>query len=452
MCIPGRGLDFVWGRKYRSRSGTNTAQGNRWDFSYNVCVRQVAGGMEVRDGMGRADVFPQAADGTFGRDEHFSIGTLTGLVFRLAFADTGYWEFRALDGSPAAGKLARIVDRNGNTMRLEYSLAGQLVRVVDTPDRTNTISYALGKISSVTDFSGRSVVYTYYLATETNGTVGDLKSVTSPAVTGTPNGNDFPAGKTTTYTYTRGFTDQRRNGLLLSVTDAKGQTPYKFIYQHNQSDLQFLRCIAQQAGHTNDLITYNHLSQTPSPSNQFATLKIIVNDRAGNVSERSFDARHRLLLLREFTGRAVPGLHISDTTNRPTGKLRADDPDFFETRHEWNNDSLCTLVVHPRGNETHYLHERELNPSAGACKKGDLRVLRQTTCCPFADVDLDGLPDLAVRRWRFEYDPRFGSPRIRFASDRREGGDGMLILQSEGSRGHEHPECILANVQASPPR
>jgi len=26
-----------------------------------------------------------------------------------------------------------------------------------------------------------------------------LKSVTSPAVTGTPNGNDFPLGKTVTY-------------------------------------------------------------------------------------------------------------------------------------------------------------------------------------------------------------------------------------------------------------
>ena len=40
----------------------------------------------------------------------------------------------------------------------------------------------------------------------------------SPAVTGTPNGNDFPTGKTTRYTYSSGFGDPRLNHNLLSVT------------------------------------------------------------------------------------------------------------------------------------------------------------------------------------------------------------------------------------------
>jgi len=416
----GVGPDFIWGRIYRSRSGTNTAQGNRWDFSYNVSATQVAGGIQVRDGMGRADVFAQAADGTFTRDEHFSVGTLTGTVFRLTFADTGFWDFLPFDGSATAGKLARIVDRNTNTMRLEYDGAGRLARVVDALDRTNQISYANGKIVSVTDFTGRSVTYAYYGASETNGSDGDLKSVTSPVVTGTPNGNDFPSGKLTTYTYSTGFADPRENSLLLSVTDPEGQTAHRFVFQHNQADLQFLRCIARQAGNTNDLVTYNHLAQTPSPSNQFAAMKIIVNDRVGNVSELSYDARQRLLLLRELTGRAVAGLHVSETTNRPVNKLRAGDPDFFETRFEWNNDSLCTRVVHPRGNETHCLYEREFDPAAAARKKGDLRLLRQTTCCPLADVDRDGLPDLASRVWQFEYDQRFGSP-VRASSQVRDG-------------------------------
>src|SRR5262245_45865905 len=34
--IRGRGLDFVWARKYRSQLGPSTAQGNGWDFSYNI--------------------------------------------------------------------------------------------------------------------------------------------------------------------------------------------------------------------------------------------------------------------------------------------------------------------------------------------------------------------------------------------------------------------------------
>ena len=54
------------------------------------------------------------------------------------------------------------------------------------------------------------------------GRRGDLKSVTSPPVTGTPNGNDFPDGKTTTYTYSTGYTNDAENHLLLSVIDANG--------------------------------------------------------------------------------------------------------------------------------------------------------------------------------------------------------------------------------------
>ena len=34
--IKGRGMDFVWQRTYGSKVGPNTAQGNGWDFSYNL--------------------------------------------------------------------------------------------------------------------------------------------------------------------------------------------------------------------------------------------------------------------------------------------------------------------------------------------------------------------------------------------------------------------------------
>ena len=416
LFIPGRGLDFIWGRRYRSRSGPITDQGNRWDFSYNVRAQQVAGGMEIRDGMGRADVFRPDADGVFGRDEHFSVGTLTGVVFRLTFADTGYWEFLPLDGSMTAGRLSRIVDRNANAMRMEYDGLGRLSRVIDTLDRTNSIAYspASGKISSLTDFTGRRVTYAHYRAGEAGGNEGDLKSVTSPAVTGTPNGNDFPNGKTTTYTYTRGFADPRQNSLLLAITDARGQTAHRHVYQHNQTDLEFLRCIGQQVGTTNDRITYAYLPQTPAPSNQFAVQKIIVNDRMGNVSEHSYDARHRPLLERAFTGRAVPGLRVSDTTNRPAGKLRQDDPPHFETRYEWNNDSLCTRVLHPRGNATELVYQRAFNQNSARSNHpkrhdGDLRVLRERACCGGADTDGDGSADFTERTVRFQYDSRFGS-------------------------------------------
>jgi YD repeat-containing protein len=415
LFIPGVGLDFVWGRRYRSRSGPSGAQGNRWDFSYNVSVREVPGGMEVRDGMGRVDVLRPDAEGVYGHDGFFYIGQFSNSLFRITFPDSGYWEFTYPSGG-TPGRLLRIGDRNSNTMRMEYDALGRLERVIDTLDRTNTIAYSPlnGKIASLTDFTGRRVSYAYYRTGDQGGSDGDLRSVTSPAVTGTPNGNDFPVGKTTTYAYSRGFSDPRENSLLLSVTDAKGQIKYKHVYQHNQTDLSFLRCLGQQLGNTNERITYAYLPLTPAPSNGFATQKIIVNDCVGNVSEHFYDARHRLLMLREFTGRAVPGWQVSDTTNRPAGKLRVDDPAFFETRYEWNADSLCTRVVHPRGNATETVYQRAFNQNYSRSNNAkrhdaDVRVIRERACCGGADTDGDGAPDTEELVTRLDHDARFGA-------------------------------------------
>ena len=70
------------------------------------------------------------------------------------------------------------------------------------PDRDILVSYnSNGFISAITDFAERVIRYEYYDGTEPSGNFGDLKSVTTPVVIGTPNENDFPDGKTTTYTY-----------------------------------------------------------------------------------------------------------------------------------------------------------------------------------------------------------------------------------------------------------
>jgi YD repeat-containing protein len=60
----------------------------------------------------------------------------------------------------------------------------------------------------------------------------------------------------------------------------------------------------------------------------------------------------RLVKLREYTGRATAGTPTTLTTNRPTGKLRASDPDFFETRWEYNTNSLVTRRIDPELDET----------------------------------------------------------------------------------------------------
>ena len=67
--------------------------------------------------------------------------------------------------------------------------------------RTCAFSYdANDRLEEITDFTGRVVRYTY-------DAVGNLTSVRSPVVTGTPNGNDFPSGKTERYEYDSAQTD-----------------------------------------------------------------------------------------------------------------------------------------------------------------------------------------------------------------------------------------------------
>ena len=126
-------------------------------------IQPVGGDIVVRNGTGRADTFKPNTSGVYTCPEFFSEGTLVNNVFKLTFADTGYWEFNPLTASADAGKLAKIVDRNGNTMLLHYDGAGRLAEVVDALGRTNTVGYnPAGQLASVTDFSGRTVTYQYY--------------------------------------------------------------------------------------------------------------------------------------------------------------------------------------------------------------------------------------------------------------------------------------------------
>lgn len=410
LVIPGVGLDFAWTRTYRSRTGPTTAQGAGWDFSYNVSLTQQPDGtVLLGTGNGRADTFYPNGTNGWARDEYFvEIRDLNsdGMPDVL-FADSGKWLFHPA-GTAFGGKLWQIVDRNGNFIRCEYDGdTGQLLNVVDTLDRTNTVAYtSKGLVESVTDFSGRTVRYEYDSA-------ADLIACISPAVIGTPNGNDFPGGKTNRYAYSSGNLDQRLNHNLVSCTDPKGQTWLQITYQatNNPASLDFDAVDSILCGTTAHL---RRFPQTPTPANQFAAVKTIFRDRAGNVSESFFDSRQREVRLREYTGRA-PNLTapVTETSNRPVGKLRVDDPDYFETRCEWNEDSLCTRVVSPRGDSCELFYERAFNQNSSRSNRrhaGNLRIFREVACCD-QDDDGDGLTDSLTTT--FVHDPRFGSPAMR---------------------------------------
>ncbi len=311
----------------------------------------------MHNGSGRRDLYRHQADGTWVADGLFmALSRNPDLSFALTFPDKEVFTFNRFDGGSSQGKIKQISDRNGNSLSFDYNGSGKLVTVHDTLDREIDVSYdGNGLVSSITDFAGRTVSYQYY------GGSGDLKSVTTPAVTGTPTGNNFPSGKTTTYTYSGGFGDERLNHNLLTITDPNGQTFLQNVYSvsTNSNEPNFDHVVLSIPG-PNDLdgddpniiLAWTYMPQTPDAGNNYAVVKAVTNDGVGNVASHFYDAKNRLVMVRQYTGRADPNLptYLDPNVNPPVNPLRPDDPAYFETKYEYNADSLLTRIDYPNGN------------------------------------------------------------------------------------------------------
>ncbi len=151
-----------------------------------------------------------------------------------------------------------------------------------------------------------------------------------------------------------------------------------------------------------DIVDLEYVPVQPGPGNGNATIKTIVNDRVGNVTEYFYDKGNRKVAVREYTGRANPTQPTTDTVNRPTGRLRPNDPGYFETKWAYNSDFLTTKITHPNGNYTEKFYEGDLNPTSSPQTRRNLRITRQT---PGSHTPAG---DQAVIEEQYEYDTTFG--------------------------------------------
>ena len=258
LTIPGRGFDFQFTRTYSSqvselRPISTNDLGVDWGFTYsddrllpdgnNVILFSPtmrtdtflatstpgvytapmgffdqltvngSGDFELRDSTGMVKTYKSFSDPNIpGRliSEEDSNGDL--MTFHYAQIDPD----NTVPGDQKS-VLAYVIDTLGREIRFQYyARTSQTVdgRVVTVTDPTgNTASF--GRLAHVIDFKGdmtfdgsdasadfpgqtnnRTLTFTY-------DQEGNLVSETSPAVTGTPDGNDFPDGKTTRYDYIR---------------------------------------------------------------------------------------------------------------------------------------------------------------------------------------------------------------------------------------------------------
>ncbi len=396
LVVQSRGFDLVWARKYRSRVQVESAMGIGWDHSYNIYIEASGPDLVLHDGTSRSDTYsPSIVPGCWTAPGFFrELCLQADSTYALTFPDKRIWRLHALDGTPEEGRVFELTDRNGNTMLFAYDAAGRLTTIFDTLGRQYDIAYGpFDYIESFTDFTGRQVRYEHYLAGEPGGSFGDLKSVTSPEVVGTSTGNDFPSGKTTTYIYDEDRPDAALNHNLIAIIDPAGQILLENGYTTSifPSHPRFDRLDRQSF--IDGTIGYVYVPQTPTAANGFAVTKTIVNDAVGNVSERYFDADNRLVMVRDYTGRAPdPELPSDDSFNRPGAPLRPGDPPYFETLYEYNADHLLAHIAHPEGNEFSYLYDSS-NP--------DVRLRANRTYAEFVPGPRGGSPSPITLSWSY---------------------------------------------------
>lgn len=428
LLIPARGMDWHFTRIYRSDVSFDGPLGHNWDHNYNrrlwlVNAQTIAevqltfpnaqdGDVIVLNGGNRSDVYTRNPDGSF--------TSPPGYFTQLTDNGDGTYNERSPDGRVVVYetlftdnfvRMTSISDRNDNTMTFDYHNGRFLTHVVDPLGRSIDYLYSEGHISDVRDFTGRTVHFEYDAR-------GDLISATSPTVTGTPNGNDFPDGKTEQYTYSSGFADSSLNHDLLTVTApnefASGGPPREIYgYDTDSASPNFGRVHTQTIGGANSsdvpaggTITYDYevLVPDPDPGDLVTPVaRTTATDRNSNITEYEFNQKNNILSTKEFTNRDV----------------RAHDPEYYGSHYGWNGDYQLLWLGHPEGNGVEYIYDLA-NPAR--LQQGNLlEEIRYT------DPNRSGDQDVLISTWTHE--PLYN--RMRTATDPR-GNDAAYVPQNGG--------------------
>lgn len=352
LTIPGRaGMDFVMQRVYRSQFDYDGPLGFGWTFDYNDGLFFEPNGDIVRiNSRSHVGMWTLNANGTYSAPEgYFSLlERRNDGAFVLTEPD-GFLRFYRSDG-----RLFCHQDRYGNQMLFDYDDFGNLDTVIDVFGREIDFQFeeqvdGIFRLAMVEDFIGRQIKYEYDAR-------GDLIRVTAPEVTGTPNGNDFPLGRTERYTYSSGFANPTLNHNLLSATApnevAVNGPPYlTWTYGTNENDPVTLdRVLTETEGGTNASgvaaggtlsIQYEMLNENaPIGQLDLPRGKATVTHRNGNVSEYFVNERNLHIITRELTKGLRPG-----------------EPAFFETRSEYDDDGQILRRIMPEGNVVQYTYD-----------------------------------------------------------------------------------------------
>jgi RHS repeat-associated protein len=387
--IPGLGFPYRLERKYRSGMRYEGVLGYGWSTSYERRLFRPADGGPIQriDGQGRVDAYTVLPDGTIGAPP----GSFTTLRQHpdgtLVERDRG--GTTVTYGAPNAEGvmlMTALADRHGNTMRFEHDATGRLQQVVDTLGRRIEYAYDTeGRIVAVTDFAGRQVRYDYDAS-------NNLVAVTSPRVSGTLNGNDFPNGRTTAYEYSADESADVLQHNLVAITMPNevvsgGQPRVRLTY--DPSD----RVAALEVGGTNatgvaagGTVTYEYAVLTvPTPQTNDAVGTTTVTDRNGNRTVYELNAHGNIVAEHIQAARGI----------QPGG------PAEVVRRFEYDDEGLQVKSELPEGNWTETRYD---SGAASALMRGNAVAMSR-----HADADRGGDPGMLTAT--YGYEPAFNEVR-----------------------------------------
>ena len=205
--LPGPGMNFVFERNYNAQDATNGPLGFGWNHTYNAqLIVDASSNVTIRWGDSKADTYTLNASGGFSPQIGFAIfDTLTAIQgggYKLLKKDQTVYNF------DSSNRLASIVDKNGNTVALNYT-GSNLTAITDTAGRVIAFTYdGSNRITAIADPISRTIQFGYDAS-------GNLVSATDAN------------GKITIFTYDA-------NHQVLTVVDPRGNTVVTNTYDANK--------------------------------------------------------------------------------------------------------------------------------------------------------------------------------------------------------------------------
>lgn len=419
MVIPGRGLDFVFGRSYNAKDPTSGPLGPGWSHSFNLYLSALTSETtKVHYGDGKVLIFYNGGAGAVSKPlskGYYDTLTRNGdNTWTLLKPDQKEYHFDSF------GRLAYIQDRNGNRITLNYNNDGTLGTVIDTVGRQFVFSYASGLLVDVTDPINRHLQFQY-----TNGRLSQFRDAKTNPDSYTYDGNGRLVAVFDARTVRRLFNSYDGQGRLISqsngrtfqwfftyddvnhITRVTDPNQKQIIYNHNSGNnlLGFTNRVNSQT-----TITYdgNNNRQSVSDLNGGGAQFLYNYDPNGNVTQSTdptqarrqfsydaknnpisavdelthgtamgYDARGNLVTLSDALSRASsitynslgqptaitdPNQHITNLTYDAQGNLRTiQDPMSFTTTFDYDAVGRRVRVTNGRGKVTTYGYDNNDN-------------------------------------------------------------------------------------------